>query len=131
VDQTIYVTNCGRICLHRKKINLSTVFAGQAVGIKEFEEGIWLVRFMNCDLGLHRSGGKNSAASRKTLLAQKCPGQTRIKMVGAKGFEPSTSWSRTSNQIHLSRCPGVTYRFSSRSLLDKFGQVGFPAVIAI
>jgi len=51
VDQTIHVTNRGRICLHRKKINLSTVFAGQAVGIKEFEEGIWLVSFMNCDLG--------------------------------------------------------------------------------
>ena len=50
-DQTIQVTCCGRICLHRKKINLSTVFAGQAVGIKEVEEGIWLVSFMNYDLG--------------------------------------------------------------------------------
>src|SRR3989442_439561 len=50
-DSTIHVTNCGRICLHRKKINLSTVFAGQAVGIKEVEEGIWLVSFMDYDLG--------------------------------------------------------------------------------
>ena len=50
-DKTICVTCCGRICLHRKKINLSTVFAGQAVGIKEVEEGIWLVSFMNYDLG--------------------------------------------------------------------------------
>src|SRR5947208_5968125 len=50
-DQTIHVTNCGRICLHRKKINLSTVFAGQAVGIKEVEEGMWLVSFMDYDLG--------------------------------------------------------------------------------
>ena len=50
-DRTIHVTRCGRICLHRKKINLSTVFAGQAVGIKEFEEGIWLVSFMDYDLG--------------------------------------------------------------------------------
>ena len=40
-----------RICLHRKKINLSTVFAGQALGIKEVEEGIWLVSFMEYDLG--------------------------------------------------------------------------------
>ena len=38
------------ICLHRKKINLSTEFAGQAIGIKEVEEGIWLVSFMNYDL---------------------------------------------------------------------------------
>jgi hypothetical protein len=30
-----------------QKINLSTVFAGQAVGIKELEEGIWLVSFMD------------------------------------------------------------------------------------
>ena len=50
-DKTIYVTCCGRICLHRKKINLSTVFAGQAVGIKEVEGSIWLVSFMNYDLG--------------------------------------------------------------------------------
>jgi hypothetical protein len=50
-DKTIQVTNCGRTCLHRKKINLSTVFAGQALGIKEVEEGIWLVSFMEYDLG--------------------------------------------------------------------------------
>jgi len=37
--------------LHRKKINLSTVFAGQAVGLKEVDEGIWLVSFMDYDLG--------------------------------------------------------------------------------
>ncbi|MGB2626993.1 MAG: hypothetical protein WAK20_09410 [Candidatus Acidiferrum sp.] len=37
--------------LHHKRINLSTVFAGQAVGIEEVEEGIWLVSFMDYDLG--------------------------------------------------------------------------------
>jgi hypothetical protein len=46
-----------------------------------------------------------------------------IEVVGAKGFEPSTSWSRTSGQNHISRCPGVTYWFSGRSLMDKSGQV--------
>jgi hypothetical protein len=45
------ITHCGRICLGRKKINFSAVFAGQAVGIKEVEEGIWLVSFMDYDLG--------------------------------------------------------------------------------
>lgn len=39
------------ICLHRKKINLSKSPAGQAVGIKEVEDGIWLVSFMDYDLG--------------------------------------------------------------------------------
>jgi hypothetical protein len=28
-DKTIVVTRCGRICLGKKKINFSTVFAGQ------------------------------------------------------------------------------------------------------
>lgn len=50
-DREVLVTSCGRICLHRKKINLSTVFAGQKLGLKEVEEGIWLVSFMNYDLG--------------------------------------------------------------------------------
>ena len=50
-DKTVLVTSCGRLCLHRKKINLSTSLAGQAVGIKEVENGIWLVSFMDYDLG--------------------------------------------------------------------------------
>jgi putative transposase len=37
--EVIVVTNCGRICLGRKKkIKFSTVFAGQAVGIKEVHD---------------------------------------------------------------------------------------------
>jgi len=50
-DREILVTACGRICLHRKKINLSTVFAGQTVGIKEVDDAVWLVSFMHYDLG--------------------------------------------------------------------------------
>jgi hypothetical protein len=37
--------------MHRKKINISTVLAGQKLGIKEVDEGIWLVSFMLYDLG--------------------------------------------------------------------------------
>ena len=50
-DKVIVVTNCGRICLGHKKINFSQVFAGQAVGIKEVHDDIWLVSFMDYDLG--------------------------------------------------------------------------------
>jgi transposase InsO family protein len=50
-DQDVVVTACGRICMHRKRVNLSQVFAGQRVGIKEVDEGIWLVSFMHYDLG--------------------------------------------------------------------------------
>ena len=50
-DKDVIVTSCGRICMHRKKINISTVLAGQRLGIKEIDEGIWLVSFMHYDLG--------------------------------------------------------------------------------
>lgn len=50
-DRDILVTSCGRICMHRKKVNISTVLAGQRLGIKEVDEGIWLVSFMHYDLG--------------------------------------------------------------------------------
>ncbi len=50
-DREIIITNCGRACLHRKKINISTVLAGQKLGIKEVDDGIWLVSFMHYDLG--------------------------------------------------------------------------------
>jgi len=35
----------------RRKINLSQVFAGQTVGIREVENDIWLVSFLDYDLG--------------------------------------------------------------------------------
>lgn len=50
-DRAIIVTECGRICMYGKKINLSGVLAGQKLGIKEVDEGIWLVSFMHYDLG--------------------------------------------------------------------------------
>src|SRR6516162_9660158 len=50
-DKTVTVTSCGRICFNRRKINLSTVFAGQSVGIKQVSEEVWLVSFMDYDLG--------------------------------------------------------------------------------
>ena len=50
-DRDVLVTACGRICMHRKKINISTVLAGQRLGIKEVDDGIWIVSFMHYDLG--------------------------------------------------------------------------------
>jgi putative transposase len=57
-DRTVTVTTCGRICIGRRKINLSQVFAGQNVGIKEVANKIWLVSFMHYDLGFfdHEAG---------------------------------------------------------------------------
>ena len=50
-ERTILVTQCGRICLHGRKVNFSTVFAGQYVGIREVADKIWLVSFMEYDIG--------------------------------------------------------------------------------
>ena len=50
-DREVTVTTCGRICLKRRKINLSQVFAGQKVGIKQVEDHLWLASFMHYDLG--------------------------------------------------------------------------------
>ena len=50
-DRTIQVTQCGRICIGRRNVNFSTVFAGQYVGIREIADEIWLVSFMDYDLG--------------------------------------------------------------------------------
>ena len=57
-DRTVTVTHCGRICLGKRKINLSTVLAGQNVGGKEVSDKIWLVTFMQYDLGFfdHETG---------------------------------------------------------------------------
>jgi putative transposase len=62
-DRTITVTCCGRICIERRKINLSTVFAGQNVGIKQVSDKVWLVSFMQYDLGFfdHETGRITSA----------------------------------------------------------------------
>jgi putative transposase len=50
-DWTATVTHCGRICRHNRKINLSQVFAGQLVGVRQETDRIWLVSFMHYDLG--------------------------------------------------------------------------------
>ena len=50
-DRTITVTRCGRVCMGSRKINLSTVFAGQNVGVRQLSDKIWLVSFMHYDLG--------------------------------------------------------------------------------
>jgi putative transposase len=50
-NPVVVVTTCRRICFNRQKINLGVVFAGQSVGIKQGGDEIWLVSFMDYDLG--------------------------------------------------------------------------------
>ena len=53
-DRAIRVTRCGRICIGRRKINLSTAFAGQTVGVTEVDDQIWLVSFSGLRSGILR-----------------------------------------------------------------------------
>ncbi|MGH1469486.1 MAG: transposase [Bdellovibrionales bacterium] len=50
-DQTVTVSQCGRICTKGLKVSLSKAFAGVEVGIKEMEDGIWVASFLDYDLG--------------------------------------------------------------------------------
>lgn len=50
-ERTITVTQCGRICMDSRKINFSRVFAGQNIGVRQVDDKIWLVSFMEYDLG--------------------------------------------------------------------------------
>jgi hypothetical protein len=49
--RTTRVTQCGRISMGCRKINLGVVFGSQFVGIWEVADKIWLVSFMDYDLG--------------------------------------------------------------------------------
>ena len=94
-DRTVNVTSCGRLCLYRKKINLSTSLAGQAVGVKEVESGIWLLSFRStiwvistwrrklCSPSKTRSGRKCHPCLRNNLLPM-CPDRT-WEILGAGG----------------------------------------------
>jgi len=50
-DRTVVITEFGRICLDRRKISVSTVLGGQKVRIKQVDDQIWQVNFMEYDLG--------------------------------------------------------------------------------
>ena len=50
-DATFTVTHCRRICFKGRKVNLSHALAGQNVGVTQVGYHLWLVTFMQYDLG--------------------------------------------------------------------------------
>ena len=100
-DKDVLVTQCGRICLHRKKINISSVMAGQRLGIKEVDDAIWLVSFMllkisdistwnreHCKPSTVRSARDCHPCLRYNLLPMS-PVWTLVVLVAGAGLEPT------------------------------------------
>ena len=95
-DHDIMVAVCGRICMHRKKINIPTVRTVSSFAIKERRS---LARLTDYDLGWISTWGR---ARHETVTQSR--GQTVLrdnryrclraehleKLERAKGFEPST-----------------------------------------
>jgi transposase InsO family protein len=50
-DLDAVVARNGTIALHRRRVVISTVFAGQRLGLREVDTDVWLVSFMHYDLG--------------------------------------------------------------------------------
>jgi hypothetical protein len=106
-DRTVLVTYCGRICIFKKKINLSTSLAGQAVGIKEVDDGIWLVSFMDYDLGY-------IDLEEKTLQPLDNPFGPRVYAVSGGRRNTSTEYIRRCPPVKS--CSGSGIQFSSDSV---------------
>lgn len=50
-DREVIVGNSGQIRLQKASVAISNVLAGQKIGLREADDGIWLVSFMHYDLG--------------------------------------------------------------------------------
>ena len=73
-DWTAVITTCGRICYQRRKINVSQVFAGQTVGVKQVDDHsgssplcttIWATSTM-------RRAGSNRSTTRSARHCHPC-----------------------------------------------------------
>ena len=76
--------------MHKKRINISIVLAGQRIGLKEVDDAIWLVSFITCDLGY-------IDLEQRTLRPLDNPFGTYVS-----GLDTSRNWSgrRESNPRH-------------------------------
>ena len=76
-----------------KKINISIVLAEQKLGIKEVDDGIWLVSSMHYDLGyidLEQRTLQTIDNPFGSRLSPMSPGRTLKKMAVPRGLEPLT-----------------------------------------
>jgi hypothetical protein len=50
-DRDVVVTACGRLCPHRKRINISTVWAVKSSASRKLTRAFWLASLIHYDLG--------------------------------------------------------------------------------
>lgn len=50
-DQSLLISNCGRLCFNKLKIYISSALSNQPIGLKEIDSGIWQLDFMDYTLG--------------------------------------------------------------------------------
>jgi putative transposase len=72
-DRTSAATLCGQVYFGSRKINLSTVFAGQNVGVKEVDEKVWLISFMHYDRGFFDHESNRFECADNPFAAQVLP----------------------------------------------------------
>ncbi len=65
-DRDVLVTACGRLCLHRKRINIATVLSGQRLGIKKSTKAFGLPASCTMIL-IFRPGAENLATPRQPV----------------------------------------------------------------
>jgi putative transposase len=87
-DRTITVTRCGRICIGSRKINLSTVFVGQNVGIKQVADQVWLVSFMPYDLGFFDQETERITGAENPFGARVLPMSPEQSVTDVLGTDP-------------------------------------------
>jgi len=101
--------------MHRKRISISYTLAGQRVGIKEVDDGIWIVSFMQYDLGhidlqqktlqpLDNPFGPRFYLCLRYGLLPMSPVRTVIYLARPAGFEPTTPWFLGPDLRPLSIC---------------------------
>ena len=99
-------------------LKLSTALAGQKLGIKEVDEGIWVVSLMQYDLGyfdleqktLQPSTARSPRDCHPCLRygpLPMCPGWTIYEVAEREGFEPPIGLHlcRISSAVHSTTLP--------------------------
>jgi hypothetical protein len=91
----------------QEKINFSQIFAGQPVGIKEVHDDIWLVSFMDYDLGYF---------DLETRVLEPLENPFGPKVFAVSGGRRNTSTEYIRRCPPVKSCSGSGIQFSSDSV---------------